>query len=118
MSCSTSSVPASDGMFTMSRKSFGTHWRLAPPMITIRGAIAPPDSISRRPKLTPASGILLKGGQPAGGGLEHLVGHGDDVVVGDLARHGVGHHRFEHERSVARDRRFDRPFLDHVDASQ
>ena len=38
MSSSTISASASDGVFTRSQKSFGTHWKLPPPMTTIRGA--------------------------------------------------------------------------------
>ena len=118
MSWSTNSVSASDGMFTMSRNSFGTHWRLAPPMITIRGAIAPPDSIPGRPK--PDAGVrdATRTWATKGGGGEHLVGHRDDVVVGELPGHRVGHHRFEHERAVAGERGFDRPLLHDVDATQ
>src|SRR6185437_439122 len=57
MSWRTISDSVSDGVLTMSRKSFGTHWRLAPPTITIRGAIAPPDPLVAGPgNLTPASG--------------------------------------------------------------
>src|SRR6476660_9033854 len=129
MSWRTISEEASDGVLTMSRKSFGTHWRLAPPMITIRGAIAPPgQSLRRKPDagvrmlpITPSHGcgehlhdarsthemggldihgvldppmrwcrsrlrLSTRGGsgelrEPLGGGFEHLVGHGDDVVV-------------------------------------
>src|SRR5581483_3030927 len=36
MSCSTSSASTSDGVVTMSVTSFGPHWRLPPPTITIR----------------------------------------------------------------------------------
>src|SRR5438128_56470 len=111
MSWRTISASASEGVLTMSRKSFGTHCRLAPPMITIRGAIRPPHSelvpdtnVSetttapsdgvfrphRRAQLhyqmegfaSPWSGLELR--EPLGGGGEHLVGHGHDVVVGEL----------------------------------
>ena len=87
-------------------------------MITIRGAIAPPDR-PRRPKPdADVSDATRELREPAGGGFEHLVGHGDDVVVGELAGHRVGHHRFEHQRAVAGDRGLDGPLLHHVDAAQ
>src|SRR6185503_8071949 len=86
MSWRTISDSTSDGVLTMSRKSFGTHCKLAPPMITMRGAMEPR--------------LQLELWEPAGRRGEHLVGHGHDVVVSELTRHRIGHHRLEHERAV------------------
>src|SRR5437868_7507473 len=73
MSWRTISDSASDGVLTMSRKSFGTHCRLAPPMITIRGAIAPPGSgFPAAENLTPASGDYPA--PPSHGYAKHLYG--------------------------------------------
>src|SRR5262245_3612060 len=64
MSWRTISDSVSDGVLTMSRKSFGTHWRLAPPMITIRGVIRPPRVL---PAPEPRAGTASRNLTPASG---------------------------------------------------
>src|SRR4029079_16780550 len=92
MSWRTISDSVSDGVLTMSRKSFGTHWRLAPPMITIRGAIAPPRlRLPRARNLTPASGMLpsTPSDGVVGGSIRPALRHEREWLGGlyDVERH-------------------------------